>query len=268
MNDRFALNRAHWDEITPVHVAAPFYGVEAFRAGEIVLDRLAREGIGEVAGKRLLHLQCHFGLDTLSIARLGAEVVGLDFSAPAIDQAEALARESGLAATFVRSDVLAAPGSLVGFDIVFATWGAICWIDDMAAWMRTAARALKPGGRLFLMEGHPAMLMLDDTLGPDAPYVVRYPYDSREPQTFEGGADYADPSATFEHRRTVQWMHGIGTILTAAMDAGLSIRRFEELDRVPWKAMPQMEMVEQGYWGLPPGAPSFPLAFRLVAEKA
>lgn len=267
MNSPIDLNRAHWDEVTPLHVASPFYEAAAFRAGGIVLDRLAREGIGAVSGQRLLHLQCHFGLDTLSLARMGAEVVGLDFSTPALDHARALALEAGLPATFIQSDVLEAPETLTGFDIVFSTWGAICWIGDIAAWMNVAARALNPGGRLFLMEGHPAMLMMDDTLGADGPFVARYPYDSREPQVFEGGADYADPNAAFVNRRTVQWMHGIGAILTAAMDAGLTIRRFAELDRIPWRAMPQMQVVEKGYWGLPPSAPSFPLAFQLVAEK-
>src|SRR5689334_15339012 len=136
------LNKAHWNEVTPLHVASPFYEVDAFRKGEVILDRLARELVGDVAGKRLLHLQCHFGLDTLSMARMGAEVTGLDFSEPAIAQARTLAAEAGIPATFVQSDVLQAPESLAGFDIVISTWGAICWIGDLFAWMRVAARAL------------------------------------------------------------------------------------------------------------------------------
>lgn len=267
MGNAIELNKAHWNEVTPLHVASPFYEVEAFRSGEVILDRLARELVGDVAGKRLLHLQCHFGLDTLSLARMGADVTGLDFSEPAIDQARALAAEAGIPATFVQSDVLKAPESLAGFDIVMSTWGAICWISDLRAWMRIAARSLKPGGRLFLMEGHPAMLMMDDTLGADGPFVARFPYDSDQPQVFSDGADYADPQAKLQNRETIQFMHGIGRILTAAMDAGLIVRRFEELDRVPWLALPQLVPVEPGYWGLPAGAPSFPLAFRLEAEK-
>ena len=267
MDDALALNRAHWDEVTPLHVASPFYDLDAFRRGETGLDRLAAEGLGDVSGQRLLHLQCHIGLDTLSLARMGAEVTGLDFSAPALATARGLAEELGLPARFVESDVLKAPADLTGFDIVFASWGAICWIGDIAGWLKVAARALRPGGRLFLMEGHPAMLMMDDRAALDGPFVARFPYDSAEPQVFHEGADYADREAVLENQSTVQWAHGIGRILTGALDAGLTITRFVELDRAPWHALPQLVVVEKGYWGLPEGAPSFPLAFQLVATK-
>ena len=120
-------------------------GTEDFRNGEIVLDSVVRDAIGDVAGQRLLHLQCHFGLDTLSLARMGASVTGLDFSPVAIEQARALAAEAGIEATFVCADVLAPPPGLTGFDIVFASWGAIFWIGDLGAWMRVAAGALKTG---------------------------------------------------------------------------------------------------------------------------
>lgn len=262
-----ALNRAHWDEVVPVHVASPFYEVDALRRGEVVLDRLAQEAVGEIKGKRLLHLQCHFGVGTLSLARLGAEVTGLDFSEPALELARTLSRELDVPATFIHSNVLEAPTSLEGFDVVFATWGVITWIGDLAGWMRVAARCLKPGGRLVLLDGHPTTLMLDDKLAADGPYVLRYPYDSAHAIYFDDGEDYADPAAKLQNTRTVQWMHGIGRILTAALDAGLSIRRFAEMDRIPWVFMPQMVPVEKGYWGLPPGAPQFPLSFSLMAVK-
>ena len=119
------FNLAHWNEVTPYHVASPFYRTKDFRRGEIVLDPLVRQSVGDVAGKRLLHLQCHFGLDTLSLARLGAGVTGLDFSPPAIAQARSLAREAGIRADFIVADVLEPPSGLSGFDIVFASWGAI-----------------------------------------------------------------------------------------------------------------------------------------------
>ena len=128
-------NLAYWTEAVAVHLASPFYRTEAFRRGEIVLDPLVREGIGEVAGKRLLHLQCHFGLDTLSLARMGAEVTGLDYAPPAIEAARALAEETGVAASFVLADALNPPTGLDGFDIVFASWGAICWHRDIGRWM-------------------------------------------------------------------------------------------------------------------------------------
>ncbi len=265
MSSPVETNRAHWDEVTAIHVRSPFYATAEFRAGANVLDPLVRERIGDVAGRRVLHLQCHFGLDTLSVARMGAEVTGLDFSRPALETARALAQETGVLGEFVESEVLRAPESLRDFDLVFASWGAIIWIEDLVAWMRVAARTLKPGGRLLLVDGHPAMTMLDDTLEPAAPFTVRYPYDSEQPLIFEGTGDYTDRDAVLTQDRTYEWKHGLGRIVNAAIDAGFAIRRLEELDRVPWHAMPQLIPAEQRYWRLPEGGPSFPLAFALSA---
>jgi len=125
MDEYKIQNRAWWDELTPLHVASAFYKTENFRRGKNVLDPIARERLADVAGKRLLHLQCHFGLDTLSLARMGAQVTGLDFSAPAIAAARRLAAETGVPARFVEADVLDPPEDLKDFDIVFASWGAI-----------------------------------------------------------------------------------------------------------------------------------------------
>ena len=258
-------NLAHWNAVTPHHVASPFYRTDDFRRGEVVLDSVVREAIGEVTGQRLLHLQCHFGLDTLSLARMGAIVTGLDFSPPAIEQAQALAAEAGIGARFVCADVLGPPPDLVGFDIVFASWGAIFWIADLGAWMRVAATALKSGGRLFLCEGHPAMLMLDERAPPGSPLTVRWPWDSAEPVVDEGELDYT--GAKVGAMRTEGYLHGLGRILNAAMDAGLTIRRFAEGDRVPWKALDQLVKVDREYWMLPPGAPFVPLSFTLQAAK-
>ncbi|HEY1880983.1 MAG TPA: class I SAM-dependent methyltransferase [Caulobacteraceae bacterium] len=257
-------NLAHWNEVTPHHVASPMYRTDDFRRGEIVLDPVVRDAIGEVRGQRLLHLQCHFGLDTLSLARMGASVTGVDFSPPAIEQARALAAEAGLDAAFVVSDVLAPALGLAGFDIVFASWGAIFWISDLDVWMRVAAGALRPGGRLFLCEGHPAMLMLDET-APTGVLRVRWPWDSAEPHIDVGDLDYT--GAKVSANRTVGYFHGLGRILGAAMRAGLTIQAYSEGDRVPWKALDQLIAVDDGYWRLPPGAPFMPLSFTLQAVK-
>jgi SAM-dependent methyltransferase len=223
-------NLAFWNAVAPQHVASPLYRTADFRAGQVVIDPVAAEALGDVAGARLLHLQCHFGLDTLSLARMGAAVTGLDFSAPAIDQARALAAEANLAAHFICADVLDPPPGLTGFDIVFASWGAIWWIADLEAWMRVAAAALAPGGRLVLIEGHPAMAMLDGAAPPGAPMQVRYPYAAAEPQIDEDDTDYAGARSGLATRG---YAHGLGRILTAALSAGLTIRRFTEGDRVP-----------------------------------
>ena len=260
-----ADNLAHWNEVTPHHVASAMYRTHDFRRGEVVLDPVVRNAIGDVAGQRLLHLQCHFGLDTLSLARMGAQVTGLDFSEVAIGQARALASEAHLAAEFVCADVLDPPPGLTGFDIVFASCGAIFWIGDLDAWMRVAADALKPGGRLFLCEGHPAMLMLDERASPGAPVSVRWPWDSAEPIAEEGDLDYT--GAKVAANRTHGYLHGLARILGGAMRAGLNIRGYAEGDRVPWKALEQLVKLDRDYWGWPPGGPAVPLSFTLQAVK-
>ena len=263
-DDYRVVNRAFWDEITPLHVSSNFYATAAFRRGENILDPIVRAGVGDVTGQRLLHLQCHFGLDTLSLARMGAEVTGLDFSKAATETACELAGEAGIPARFIESDVLDPPGDLEDFDIVFASWGTICWVPDVRAWMRVAARVLRPGGRLYLADGHPICAMMDDQGGAHAPFTVRYPYDSPKPLDITGVGDYATPTKV-EADRNLVWLHGLERILNGAIDAGFTIARFRELDRVPWRALPQMVNVGDGYWKLPPEAPAFPVGFELIA---
>lgn len=259
-------NLAYWESVVSIHLASKFYRVDEFRRGVNVLDPIVRERIGDVRGKRLLHLQCHFGLDTLSLARMGAEVTGVDFSPRAIETAKALASETGLSASFVEGDVTAPPLPPAAFDIVFASWGAIMWIEDISAWMRAAAKALAVGGRLLLVEGHPAMMMMDEHVSPRSPFTMRYPYQSRMPEMNEFDRDYADPSARIEGKIFI-WSHGVGEILNAAIAAGFEIRSFEELDRVHWAALPQLIKRDEVYWALPDGAPFLPLAFALEARR-
>jgi ubiquinone/menaquinone biosynthesis C-methylase UbiE len=201
MESNTEMNRRYWDQLASIHPKTAFYKLEEFKRGESILDPLEREILGDVAGKRLLQLQCHFGLETLSLARMGAEVTGLDFSPVAIETARQIPSDLGIAAEFVEADVLNAPVELTGFDIVFASWGALCWISDIQAWMRTAARALKPGGRLIIVETHPIGTMLDLEAEPGSSLVVRYPYSSREPVFDESQASYADPDAVLDSPR-------------------------------------------------------------------
>lgn len=202
MNDYIESNRRHWDELVPIHVRSTFYDVESFKAGRSTLTTIEHEELGDVCGKSLLHLQCHFGLDTLSWAREGARVTGVDFSPEAVRVARDLAQELHLEAAFLESDVYKLPQALSGaFDIVFASYGVICWLPDFPRWATIAASYVKPGGIFYLLDSHPAGSMLDDTAADSL--KLRYPYFSAgTPLTFEGDGSYADRSA-----KAPQWAH-------------------------------------------------------------
>ncbi|MCZ7544594.1 MAG: class I SAM-dependent methyltransferase [Anaerolineae bacterium] len=154
--DYMESNRALWDEWTGIHAKSAFYDLEGFKAGRLSLDRVAREGLGDVTGKRLLHLQCHFGMDTLSWARLGAEVTGVDFSEKAIALARALSAELSIPARFVCANIYDLPAALDGaFDIVFTSGGVLYWLPDLVRWAEIVAHYLRPGGTFFLADSHP-----------------------------------------------------------------------------------------------------------------
>ena len=201
---------------SPIHLASNFYDRARLRDGQGRLDAIEEAELGPVAGLRVLHLQCHFGMDTLTLAQRGAEVVGLDFSVPAIDAARALAKELGLEtrARFVEADVYDAPAAIAephAFDLVYVTWGAICWLPDMRRWAEVVAHFLKPGGRLYLADGHPAAYVFDDDAAhPDGMPGLFVPYFQDAPLALDDARDYADETARLRNVRTVQWMHPLG----------------------------------------------------------
>lgn len=266
MDAHTKTNRRYWDQLAELHPKTPFYRLEAFKRGENILDPIEREALGEVEGKRLLQLQCHFGLETLALARLGAEATGLDLSPVAIETARALSSDLKIPASFIEADVLHPPENLSGFDIVFASWGALCWISDLNSWMRTASRALKPGGRLILVDAHPTGMMLDLETEPGAPLRVRYPYNSSQPAIENQQGSYADAGAILDDPRCVIWEHGLESMFAAMMDAGLHLHRFRELDRVAWP-MPALVKAEEPYWKLPDSVPYVPIGMALTAKR-
>jgi SAM-dependent methyltransferase len=208
-------NRANWDERTALHLGpGSGYDLGPLRAGRGELDAIVRSELGPVAGLRVLHLQCHFGADSLILAQQGvAAVVGLDFSAPAIEAARRLAAELGVSdrARFVEADLYDAPRAIPepsGFDLVFVTWGALPWLPDVAGWARIVAGFLRPGGRLYLAEGHPTALVFDDMAGTqDGKPGWFAPYFDRKPVVMEDPTDYADPAARLHHALTHTWVH-------------------------------------------------------------
>ena len=270
--DSLDVNRANWDERVPAHVASPDYAVERFYADPGFLSGVVRFDVpllGPVAGLRGVHLQCHIGTDTVSLARLGASMTGVDFSVPAIGAARDLAAGTGADATFVRSDVYGAVDALGagGFDLVYTGVGALCWLPDIRRWARVVAGLLRPGGRLFIREGHPMLWTLADP-GDDGLLVVGYPYfEQAEPQVWDQGGTYVSTDAVFEHTVTHEWNHGLGEIVTALLEAGLTVTGLAEHDSVPWNALPGLMTESDGEWRLTDRPSRLPCSYTLRAVK-
>lgn len=269
----YDLNRANWNERAPLHLASREYAVRSYiddptRLSDVV--SFDRERLGDLHGVKAVHLQCHIGTDTISLERLGAEVTGLDFSAAAIEGARDLAARAKSTAVFVEASVDGAVAALGAghFDLVYTGIGALCWLPDIAAWARTVSSLLAPGGRLFIREGHPVLWAIDEeqTNG----LVLGYPYfEQSEPLVWDDSSTYVETDQSIKASVTHEWNHGIGEILTAVLDAGLTITRFVEHTSVPWEALPgRMHLDDNGEWMLTEHAERLPLTYTLQAVKA
>jgi SAM-dependent methyltransferase len=237
----YDANRARWDESVAIHAASEGYDLPGYLRGEKTLYPVEMDEVGDVSGKELLHLQCHFGMDTLNWARLGARVTGVDFSLPAVERARQLALEIGVTdATFIQSNVYDTPADLNGrFDIVYTGIGALCWLPNIREWAAVVARVLRPGGFLYLYEGHPILWAIDDAR-PEEELVLAYPYfESERPSEWEGEFTYVD-GPPMKNRKTFEWNHGLGEIVTALIDANLRLDFLHEHREVAWQALPWM----------------------------
>jgi SAM-dependent methyltransferase len=260
--ERMASNRHAWDLRTHVHLGSTFYDVASFKAGRSTLRPLEQEELGDVQGRSLLHLQCHFGADTLSWARLGADVTGADFSPEAIATATALAAELDIPARFVCADLYDLPGVLDGqFDIVVTTYGVLHWLPDMDRWARVVAHFLRPGGTFCLVEIHPIIGLFEEVEG--RLDITGSLFDTG-PFERETVRTYADDLALPPHREYT-WFWPVGRVVTALCGAGLRIERLRELPVDVRQRLPGMVHGDDGYWRLP-GDP-LPLLFTCVATR-
>ncbi len=271
MDDALRSNRELWDAWTKINAASSFYDVASFRSGErpIRLADYEREEIGPVEGRTLLHLQCQFGLDTLSWARLGATVTGADFSPAGIALARALAADLAIPATFVTANLYDLPDVLSDrFDIVYTSRGVLGWLPDIEGWARTVAHFVKPGGFFYLTEIHPVANAFEDEGVEPGELRLAYPYWShRDPLRFEVKGSYADPDAPTEGLVELGWDHSLGEIVSALIDSGLRIDFFHEFDFVEWP-LAFLVKGDDGRWRLPPDAKGqLPLFFSLKATK-
>jgi SAM-dependent methyltransferase len=273
-SDYRAVNRALWDDRAPAHAASPDYGFDLFVAdpehlSDVVKFDLPR--LGDIRGVRGVHLQCHIGTDTLSLHRLGATMTGLDLSPASLDQARRLAAATSADIAYVEAEVYAATDALEpgSFDLVYTGIGALCWLPNIRRWARTVAELLRPGGRLFLREGHPMLWALADAR-PDGVLAVEYPYfETEQPLVFDEPGTYVQTDAELTVNLSHSWNHGLGEIISALMDAGMSLTAFEEHDSVPWDAqVGLMTLGDDGEYRLTDRPERLACSYTLQAVKA
>ena len=268
-------NRAQWDERVPLHAASGFYDRSKLLAGEGELYPIEERELAAyfpegLDGKRVLHLQCHFGADTLALAQRGATVVGIDFSKPAITLARSLAHELGLAdrSRFVNANVYDARHTLPqpeSFDIVYTTWGTIGWLPDVAEWARIVEWYLKPGGKLYFADGHPAAFVFED--GGDELPAFAYPYDSDgAADIVDDDTDYAVQGASLVNTRTFEWNHSVSETVTALLATGLTIDFLHEHYELPWKMFDSLEATDDRLYRWP-DKKWLPLGLSIGASK-
>ncbi|MBC04298.1 MAG: SAM-dependent methyltransferase [Phycisphaerae bacterium] len=257
-------NLESWDERVPIHLRSRLYDVEGFITGGSRLRPFELDEMGGVSGRRVAHLQCHIGLDTLSLAREGAMVTGLDFSPAAINAARDLAIRTGIKADFVVGDVLEAASILEGpFDIVYTGLGAICWIDDLARWSRQIADLLEPGGMLYLVEFHP----LTDIFSDESLEVTDSYFDDGRAFRDESSGTYADPDAVTEKNVSYSWTHPISAVITHLIAAGFSIDGFREHDFTLFPRFGNLVNDHDDIHRFPEGHPRLPLMYSLRAMR-
>ncbi|MGW5120430.1 class I SAM-dependent methyltransferase [Streptomyces noursei] len=266
-------NEANWDARTPVHVASAFYGLDGTRSAEDWFAPFEWADLGDVAGRDVLHLQCHLGTETAAFADRGARAVGLDFSAEAVAQARRLAAATGREMEFVRSDVYRAVEALGDrrFDVVYTGKGAVCYLPDLAAWAGTVAELLRPGGTFYLVEFHPLLNALGATPPADPaapPLLLRNDYlagrgalRSDTPTTYTDGPPLQGATTSYE------WRHGVGEVVTAVVGAGLTVQSVRETEVLPWPRFPSMVPDTDGWWRLPDSEPIIPMLYALKAVK-
>ncbi len=262
MNNYLDLNRESWNQRTAHHLRSAFYDVEGFLAGNNTLQAPELALLGEVTGKSILHLQCHFGQDSLSLARMGAQVVGVDLSDKAIEAARDLNDRLRLQARFIECDLYSLPDFLEEtFDIVFTSYGTIGWLPDIRAWAAIVGRYLKPGGRLVFVEFHPFIWMMDEQFE-----KIQYRYFNSSPIVEQETGTYADRQAEL-HTTTVSWNHGLAEVIQALLDKGLTLKQFLEYDYSPYDCFTKTVQVGPQQWRLEGYDDKLPMLYSLVMEK-
>ncbi|MCP4580969.1 MAG: methyltransferase domain-containing protein [candidate division Zixibacteria bacterium] len=263
MSEYVETNRSLWNNLAEINLNSEFYDLEGFKAGKSKLTPIELEELKDVSGRTMLHLQCHFGLDTMSWARMGAEVTGIDFSPKAISLARSLSEELNIPARFICSELFDLPNNLDDkFDIVFTSYGAITWIENLNEWAKLIARYLKPGGLFYIVEFHPFLSMFDDNGEKlEDPY-----FHSPQPTKYTAQGSYADPDADFTHD-SYEWFHNIGEVVTALISAGLKIDYLHEFPYSPYNCTTFFTEDSPGKYVMKKHPNIVPLVFSIQATR-
>ncbi|TFF95239.1 class I SAM-dependent methyltransferase [Candidatus Thorarchaeota archaeon] len=266
MDDRLRANRELWENRVDAHKESKFYDLDGFLKGTQTLEAVEVEELGDVKSKRLVHLMCHFGLDTLSLARLGADVTGVDFSEKAIALARDIAEQIGVSARFVCANVYDAPEALQEtFDIVYTGGGVLCWLPDITKWAEVVASLLRPGGVFYIREFHPFSMIFDDE---SEDLSVRYPYFQGDaPIMFHSDYSYADTERKLETKTSYEWNHPISEIVNSLLGVSLELQFYNEFSYSTWQALPMMKQDDEGRWRIPGLEQHIPFMFSIRATK-
>lgn len=257
-------NQAFWNEVAPVHRES--YDIKGLFEGKSLLSSIQIEELGNISGKKVLHLQCHIGTDTLSLALMGAEVTGVDFSEESIRIARILSEDTGIKANFIHSNIYELKDKLdEDFDIVYTSEGVLCWLKDLNEWGKIINHFLKPGGFFYIEEGHPFLQTFNNEK--EGIEITNDYFTSGEPVKWDAECqDYSDENYIVKNP-THEWTWKISDIINSLADAGLSIEFLHEYNRMFYKAMPSMVKHRDGYWYMPGYENKIPLVFTIKARK-
>ena len=257
-----ALNKNAWNNKTEVHIASDFYDMKGFIEGKSTLNSIELELLGAISNKKILHLQCHFGQDTMTFARMGAQATGIDFSEKAIEKATEFSKQLNLDTTFICCDIYEAPKYLKDqFDIVFTSYGTIGWLPDLDKWAKVVSQFLKPGGQFIMADFHPVVWMYDNDFK-----EVFYSYFNIEPIVEDESGTYADRYSEIE-AKTITWNHPISETLNALITNGIELNSFNEYDYSPYNCFNNTEEVEPNKFRIKTFENKIPMVYSIKGTK-